>query len=118
MCEVDERFPPVTCGAFCDSCSFQDVFRIYTAENITAAQLKTPDGLPVYLNSTGGWAACRGCVKLVEAAQWDELLERCFDTFKASQPPFVHLSAQEEEELKGILRGAHEEFRQMQQSAV
>ena len=118
MPAVSEGLVPPIAGAICDFCSSQEVFQVYMAEDFTAVELEAPDGLPVYLNSTGGWAACRGCAKLVEAAQWDELLERCFDTFKGSLPAFVHLSAQDEQELKGILRGAHDQFRKLRKAAV
>jgi hypothetical protein len=105
-------------GGICDFCSSQEVFQVYMAEDFTAVQLAAPDGNPVYLNSTGGWAACHECAKLVESAQWDELLERCFDIFNASLPAFVHLSLEEEQELKGMLRSAHEKFRIMRKRAV
>jgi hypothetical protein len=118
MLEANGSFLPITCGSICDFCSSREVFQVFMAENFTAAQLAAPDGLPVYLNSTGGWAACRDCARLVETAQWDELLERCFDTFKASLPASVHLSMVEEQELKGILRSAHEQFRQMRKRTV
>lgn len=118
MSAVSEGFTPPIAGPICDFCSSHEVFQVYMAEDFTAVELEAPNGHPVYLNSTGGWAACHECAKLVEAAQWDELLERCFDTFKGSLPACVHLSAQEEQELKGILRGAHEQFRKLRKTAV
>ncbi|MHB8655575.1 MAG: hypothetical protein ACYDA9_17025 [Terriglobia bacterium] len=118
MSAVSEGIAPPIGSAICDFCSSQEVFQVFMAEDFTAVKLVSPDGGPVYLNSTGGWAACHECAKLVEAAQWEELLERCFHTFKASLPPFVHLSAQEEQELKGILRGTHEQFRKLRKTAV
>ncbi|HLY62555.1 MAG TPA: hypothetical protein VKV95_17575 [Terriglobia bacterium] len=118
MPPVGEGLAPPVVGAICDFCSSQEVFQVYMAEDFTAVELEAPDGSPVFLNSTGGWAACHKCAKLVEAAQWAELLERCFDTFKANLPAPVHLSAREEQELKGILRGAHEQFRKLRKTAV
>lgn len=118
MSPVSKGLTPQIGRAICDFCSSQEVFQVYMAEDFTAVELAAPDGHPVYLNSTGGWAACHECAKLVESAQWGRLLERCFDTFKASLPAFVHLSVEEEQDLKGILRGAHEQFRKMRTRAV
>jgi len=118
MSAVSEGIAPPVAGAICDFCSSQEVFQVYMAEDFTAVELEAPNGHPVYLNSTGGWAACHQCAKLVEAAKWDKLLERCFDTFKASLPPFVYLSKEEEHALKGLLRGAHEQFRKLRKTAV
>lgn len=113
-----EGLVPSTGDSICDFCSSQEVFQVYMAEDFTAVELAAPDGNAVYLNSTGGWAACHECAKLVESAQWDELFERCFDTFKASLPAFVHLSAEEEQDLKGILRSTHEQFRKIRKRAI
>jgi hypothetical protein len=118
MSPASKDLDPQIGGAICDFCSSQEVFQVFMAEDFTAVEVATPDGHPVYLNSTGGWAACHECAKLVESARWDELLERCFDTFKASLPAFVHLSAEEEQELKGILRSAHDGFRKLRKRAV
>ena len=118
MSPVSEGLAPLIGGAICDFCSSQEVFQVYMAEDFTAVELEASNGHPVYLNSTGGWAACYECAKLVEAARWDELLERCFHTFKASLPAFVYLSKEEEHVLKGLLRGAHEQFRKLRKTAV
>lgn len=118
MSPVSKDLAPQIGGAICDFCSSQEVYQVFMAEDFTAIQVTAPDGHPVYLNSTGGWAACHECAKLVESAQWNELLERCFDTFKASLPALVHLSAEEEHELKGILRSTHEQFRKMRKRAI
>jgi hypothetical protein len=118
MSVVSEYLASPTGRAICDFCSSQEVYQVFMAEDFTAVQVTAPDGHPVYLNSTGGWAACHECAKLVESARWDELFERCFDTFKASLPAFVHLSAEEEQELKGILRSAHDGFRKLRKRAV
>lgn len=118
MSAVSVSIAPPIGGAICDFCSSREVFQVYMAEDFTAVELAAPDGSPVYLNSTGGWAACRQCSKLVEAEQWDELVERCLRTFKASLPPFGCLTIEDEGEIKGILRGAHEQFRRLWKRAV
>src|SRR5947209_8585201 len=102
MSAVSEGIAPPIGGAICDFCSSPDVFQIYMAEDFTAVELAAPDGNPVCLNSTGGWAACHKCAKLVEAEQWEELLERCFRTFKARLPAFLCLPVEDEGEIKGI----------------
>src|SRR5437763_37279 len=100
MSTFSEGLAPPIGDAICDFCSSREVFQVYMADDFTAVELEAPAGNPVYLNSTGGWTACHECAKLVEAAQWDELLERCFHTFKASLPPFIYLPKGEEQELK------------------
>ncbi len=118
MSVVSERLTSPTGDAICDFCSSHEVFQIYMADDFTAVELVPPDGNPLYLNSTGGWAACCQCAKLVEAEEWDELLERCFQNFTARLPAFVCLTKEEESEIKGILRGAHEGFRKLRKRAV
>ncbi len=118
MSAVNEDLASPSGGAICDFCSSPEVFQIYMAEDFTAVELTAEDGNPVYLNSTGGWAACCQCAKLVEAAEWDALLERYFQTFTARLPAFVCLTKEEESEIKVILRGAHDGFRKLRKRVV
>jgi hypothetical protein len=118
MSAASEGIAPPIDGAICDFCSSQEVFQVFMAEDFTAVELSAPDGNPVYLNSTGGWTACHNCAKLVEAEQWDELVELCFRTFKSTLPKYHCLTMEDEGEIKGILRGAHEQFRRLRKRAV
>ena len=118
MSVLTEGLVPPAGGAICDFCSSPEVFQVYMAEDFTAVELVAPDGNPVYLNSTGGWAACCQCAKLVEDEKWGELRERCFRTFKAGLPAFPCLTIEDEREIKGILRGAHEQFRRLRKRAA
>jgi len=102
----------------CDFCSSQQVFQVYMAEDFMAIELRARDGHPLYLNSTGGWAACRECAVLIEAEKWDDLLERSCQTFKASMPIFLSLTLEEEGEIRRMMRGVHEQFRKLRQQAA
>ncbi len=70
----------------CDFCSGFPVVAKYTADDFIAYQVGG-----VSLASTGAWAACRVCERLLDGDRWPELVARVLKTFRENFPEFGSL---------------------------
>ena len=101
----------------CDFCSSPDVYRAYMAEDFIALEVLEADHSTRF-QSLGAWAACRECTALIEAENWEALLERSWKTFLDNTPPELSPEPGEEEEILVILRHAHQQFRNLRKKPV
>jgi len=63
----------------CDFCNLQvpkDAEKRISAETYITGTHKVIDGPVLVLESVGDWCACRECSKLIDADQWEDLVER------------------------------------------
>jgi hypothetical protein len=91
----------------CDFCSAPELYANYPAKTLTAWQLKDPDGNMLNVNSGSDWAACRACAALVDAGNWDALVERGIQWFRMR-----YGAATPEAELRQVIRDLHRRFRE------
>jgi hypothetical protein len=89
----------------CDFCSDPRIFARYPAKDFAVKHVSGPN-----VASRGDWAACKRCTELIEAAKWDELLERSIATFRVKYggmiPPDI---------LRRFITDLHLLFRQNRQ---
>lgn len=90
-----DMLPPPT-GPICDFCSAPEVWASYPAKTFHWREM---NGL--HLNSVGGWAACKRCAELIEAENWDGLLERSWQTLIAEHP-WMRAAPEMKRELKNL----------------
>jgi len=96
----------------CDFCSSPDVYRAYMAEDFIALEVLEADRSTRF-QSLGAWAACRECTALIEAENWEGLLERSWKTFSDNLASEPSLEPAEVEEILEIMRNAHQQFRKL-----
>lgn len=65
----------------CDFCSGTPITASYHANDFKIDSLSIPK--VVDQHSRGGWAACEGCEKLLDANDWGGLIARVTETFEA-----------------------------------
>lgn len=69
----------------CDFCSTFPITASYYAEDFESKpfELKLPNGKTAELTqgSTGGWAACAVCEKLIDANEWENVVSRAITEF-------------------------------------
>ena len=58
----------------CDFCSETPVYAMFDCRDLLHEESST--------KSTGAWAICRGCAELVNAQDWDGVIERLIEIFK------------------------------------
>jgi hypothetical protein len=69
-------------GPICDFCSDSPIYADYPARDFNVSQLPKPDGSKLNINSESDWAACKTCAGLIDANNWDALLDRSVETFR------------------------------------
>ena len=62
-------------GNACDFCNTCPAVNVYPCENFEL------NGLPVFRNGSGAWAACQRCSEFVDGGKWPSLAERAFQKF-------------------------------------
>ena len=62
-------------GNACDFCNTCPAVRLYECWNFEL------NGLPVFRNGNGAFAACEKCSDLIDAERWSSLAERAFQKF-------------------------------------
>lgn len=78
----------------CDFCSEKPVVASYAADDFEATPFSVP-GASLYQTSVGGWAACATCEKLIDANDWDRLLDRAVTTFFLKHPALLGMFSRE-----------------------
>jgi len=91
-------------GPLCDFCSQPEVHAVHTCQDFVHEKFKTEFGC-LNSESIGSWAACRACDELIQAEQWERLLDR-------SVGRFVELFGFEAPGLRQHIDGIHRLFRQ------
>jgi hypothetical protein len=91
-------------GPICDFCSSPEVTRDFNATDFLNTTV--PDTIvgDLEIRSNGGWAACELCGCLIDAEQWEQLLDVSCQTFTRQYGEVPNLR-------EGIL-AIHSQFRQ------
>jgi hypothetical protein len=97
-------------GPICDFCSGTPIYASYPAKTFTAQQVENPDGKKLNINSQADWAACKTCADLVDASQWDALLQRSVKTFRVKFGGMIP-----ERDLRKFISDLHRQFRENRQ---
>lgn len=89
----------------CDFCSAPKPTRYFNCPDFTMDKAKPEFALPEY-RSKGEWAACSPCGTLIDAGNWDGLLNRALDSLSkkySSMPRRI---------LANTIRRSHDLFRE------
>lgn len=85
----DEKHLEVTqspAGMHCDFCNDPGPTEAYDAPDfVMGAMIKPTTGETYTHNSVGAWASCTDCATLIDAGDWDGLLERVMEKEIASR---------------------------------
>jgi hypothetical protein len=94
-------------GPICDFCSSREIYADYPAQDFNVWQLPKPDGTKLNINSESDWAACKTCADLIDAENWDTLLERSLKAFRKKYGAMLP-----EAEMRRSIADLHRQFRQ------
>jgi hypothetical protein len=94
----------------CDFCSAPGIYANYPARSFTAWELQKQDGSTMNVNSQSDWAACKACASLIDANEWDALVERSILWFRRNWG-----AALPEAELRSAITDLHRRFRENRQ---
>jgi len=73
-CPPPASFVPLG-GNACDFCTTCPAIKLFSCSNFEL------NGLSVFRNDSGRWAACRKCADFIDAERWSSLAERAFQRF-------------------------------------